>query len=127
MGPMRLTVVVLNYNAHRFLPACLASLAEDRASGLARVVVVDNASGDGSVDWLRSQDVESILLPGNHGFSAGNNAALERVETDYAMLLNPDTEVRPGALAALVDFMDRTPRCGVAGPRLVDQIGRAHV
>ena len=120
---MRLTVVVLNYNARHYLPACLGSLDADRAAGLVRVVVVDNASTDGSAEWLRQENVETMLLPHNAGFSAGNNAALEQIDTDYAMLLNPDTEVRPGALAALVDFMDRTPRCGVLGPRLVDPDG----
>ncbi|MBE7559330.1 glycosyltransferase family 2 protein [bacterium] len=121
----RCTVVVLSYNARAYLEPCLESLEADRQAGRARVVVVDNGSRDGSAALVRGRfpGVELLELPRNVGFSAGNNAALARCESEYALLLNPDTEARAGAIQRLVAFMDETPRCAVVGPRLVNPDG----
>jgi GT2 family glycosyltransferase len=136
---MSLRVVIVNYRSARLAIECLRSLAGELA-GLPRtdVVVVDNASGDGSVEHLaaairreRWQGWVALRpLERNGGFAFGNNAAIRDAlrsqrPVDYLMLLNPDTVVRRGAIRALVDFMDAHPRAGIAGSRLENGDGSA--
>jgi N-acetylglucosaminyl-diphospho-decaprenol L-rhamnosyltransferase len=127
----RVGVVIVNYNTAGLVLDCLDSLTtEARELGL-RVIVVDNASPDGSEARLRDAIAKRgwagwvELLPAgrNGGFSAGNNAALRvflasPAPPDYVLLLNPDTVVRPGAVRELVEFLDAHPRAGLAGSRL---------
>jgi GT2 family glycosyltransferase len=131
---MTLLVVIVNYRTADLTLDCLESLQEEvhSVSGT-RVVVVDNASGDDSVARLeaavRTRGWASIEpLERNRGFAAGNNAAIRPVlaaanPPRYVLLLNPDTIVRPGALRALVDFMDSRPDVGIAGSRLEEPDG----
>jgi len=99
---MRVTVLVLEWNGASVLPACLASLdALDPPAD--EILVVDNAGTDGSGEWLRThrQDrVRTLFLDENKGYAGGNNAGLETVETEIVALLNNDTEVDPGFIAA---------------------------
>jgi N-acetylglucosaminyl-diphospho-decaprenol L-rhamnosyltransferase len=131
-----LAVVIVNYRTAGLAVECLRSLAgEVAALPGTRVVVVDNASGDGSADALNAAvrahrwDWATVLpLPENRGFAAGNNAALHPLlagspAPDYVLLLNPDTVVRPGAVRELAAFMDRHPAVGIAGSRLEDPDG----
>jgi N-acetylglucosaminyl-diphospho-decaprenol L-rhamnosyltransferase len=121
-----LAIVIVNWNVRDLLRDCLASVYSDLATnGLqAEVWVVDNASQDGSPDMVRAEfsQVRLVVSRENLGFAGGNNLALRQLETTappcYVLLLNPDTEVRPGALRTLVDFMDTHPQAGVAGARL---------
>lgn len=122
-----LAVILLNYRRADLVEDCLASLeGECRAAPGVRVVVVDNASGDGSGPriaaaierrgwggWARL--VES---PVNGGFSAGNNLGIASIEAEHYLLLNSDTLVRPGALAALLGALRAQPDVGLIGPRL---------
>jgi GT2 family glycosyltransferase len=116
---------------------CLRSI-ESQIAKLPKfhVVVVDNASGDGSVEKLRAviyserwQSWASLLpLDRNGGFAFGNNAGIKEAlrsndHVDYVMLLNPDTIVHDGAISALVDFMDSNPHVGIAGSLLVNAEG----
>ena len=137
--PGRLVVVTVNYRTADYLVRCLASLEAEREllPGL-EVVAVDNASGDGSLevlgraveergwgDWVRILSAEE-----NGGFAAGNNLALapllaEEAAPAYVCLLNPDTEVYPGALATLTAFLEAHPRAGFAGP--CTEVGRGNV
>jgi N-acetylglucosaminyl-diphospho-decaprenol L-rhamnosyltransferase len=102
----------------------------------ARVVVTDNASPDDSLEKLNAaiaangwaNDVVLQPLPKNGGFAYGNNAAIADAiasadKPQYVLLLNPDTVVRPGAVGALLDFMDQNPTAGLAGSRLEDPDG----
>ena len=121
-----LAILVVNWNVRDLLSACLAAVYADLArSGLqARVWVVDNASQDGSPKMVQTDFPEThlIISKKNLGFAGGNNLALRRIDAlhppRYVLLLNPDTEVRPGALPALVDFLESNPQVGVAGARL---------
>ncbi len=132
----RVRVVIVNYRAAPLVAECLRSLAANRSGASAfRVEVVDNHSLDGSADAISalvrqeswSAWVTVIAAPRNGGFAYGNNvgirAALASPETEYVLLLNPDTVVRPGALDALVAFMDAHPRAGIAGSALEDAKG----
>jgi GT2 family glycosyltransferase len=121
-----LVVIILNYDTRELLADCLASLHNQAGLDFA-TCVVDNCSSDGSDDMVaqRFPDVELIRSPANDGFAAGNNLGLRAFgfpangQARYAMLLNPDTVVPPGALAGLVAFADANPDIGVAGPKLL--------
>lgn len=123
-----LAVVIVSWNVRDLLRACLHSLLADlEQSGLAADVwVVDNASADGSPDMVAGAfpDVRLIAHDENVGFAAGNNLALRRIldldaPPDHVWLLNPDTEVQPGATAALLAALEANPRAGMAGARLL--------
>jgi len=130
-------IVIVNYRTPDLVIDCLRSLAGEIAGeGDWRAVVVDNASGDGSAEKIggairaKGWDAWAELLPtdSNRGFAGGNNAAIRPMlagpqPSDYVLLLNSDTVVRPGALRALVDFVERHPDVGIAGSRLEDPDG----
>jgi N-acetylglucosaminyl-diphospho-decaprenol L-rhamnosyltransferase len=130
-------VVIVNYHTANLVVACLASLVgELPALGGGRVIVVDNASGDGSVEVLQAAVhkhqwnawVEVIALPRNGGFAYGNNRAIERVRQidpnfDVVISLNPDTVVQPGALPALLRHFDHDAKVGIVGASIEDEHG----
>ena len=132
-----LLIVVLNYRTADLTIACLRSLAPQIPElGDVEVVVTDNASNDGSVERIRHEITDAGMaswarceaLPVNGGYAYGNNApvrqALQRARPpDFVLLLNPDTELRPHAVAALLDFMRDHPEAGIAGSRLEDSDG----
>jgi GT2 family glycosyltransferase len=131
---MTLFVVIVNYRTTDLALDCLQSL-EDEVGTVpgTRVIVVDNASGDDSVARLEAavstRSWATVLpLEQNGGFASGNNAAIRPLlaaadPPRYVLLLNPDTIVRPGALRALVDFMESRPDVGIAGSRLEEPDG----
>ncbi|MCP5013779.1 MAG: glycosyltransferase family 2 protein, partial [Ketobacter sp.] len=86
------------------------------------VVLVDNASADGSADMVREQfpQVRLVESPENVGFAQGNNLAVPLCQGEYVLLLNPDTIVKPGAFDALVEFLDENPEAGSAGSMLLN-------
>src|SRR5687768_4363775 len=134
-------VVIVNYRTADLVVDCLRSLepevaAVERAFGPVKVVVVDNASGDGSPERIEAAIAshgwapwaELRRLPRNGGFAWGNNAAIRSSTQSeqppgFVWLLNPDTVVRPGALAHLLEFMQANPSAGLAGSRLEDPDG----
>ena len=129
---IRLSVIIVNYRSACLVCECLKSLCTEVQKVGGQVIVVDNNSEDGSVENLsetiKCQGWESwvTLLPQdyNAGFAGGNNAALRYLLkknnkfTDYAMLLNPDTVVHPGALERLICFMDELLKVGIVGAQL---------
>ncbi len=119
------TVVVVSYNTARLLDQMFDRLEAARGSLRLQVIVVDNASRDGSADILRTKypNVELIGNAVNLGFGRANNQALPRVRGRYVLLLNTDALMSPDTLQKTVDFMDANPRCGVLGVKLVGQDG----
>jgi N-acetylglucosaminyl-diphospho-decaprenol L-rhamnosyltransferase len=127
MPVLNVATVIVSYNSAQLTIKCLRSLEPERASsGLSlRVFVVDNASGDSpSIDEaIRTNGwaswVTLITAPKNGGFAYGNNLGIQRAyesaRPDYLYVLNPDTEVRPGAITALVSFLEAEPQAGIAG------------
>ncbi len=122
-----IAVIIVSWNTRELLRACLASLLGDAPD--ARVIVVDNASSDGTADMIRAAfpQVELIASGENLGFVRANNLALKRVldagASAYVWLLNPDTVVHPGAARALQAFGDATPRSGLLCPKLENPDG----
>jgi hypothetical protein len=95
MRASRCTAVIVNYNSADYLAARLDALAGS-AQPPAEVIVVDNASTDNSLAILRDYPwVRLLVQPENRGFSGGANAGLAAVETEYALVMNPDVEVDP--------------------------------
>ncbi len=118
---MDLRISIVNYNTRDLLDRCLASIAAHPPAGPYEVVVVDNASRDDSVAMVRERYpwVQVIASPDNLGYAAGNNLAMVGCRARYFLVLNSDTELHPGALQRLIDYLDAHPECGMAGPRLL--------
>lgn len=126
MSPEAVAVVIVTYNSRRDIERCLHSLiAGGGLQGPAEVVVVDNASADDTVAYVRAQwpSVQVIASPENRGFSAANNLGIRATRAPFVLLLNPDTEVPPGAIDQLRAHLSALPGAGIIGPRLVDARG----
>ncbi|GAB4473070.1 MAG: glycosyltransferase family 2 protein [Anaerolineae bacterium] len=125
-------IVIVSWNTRELLRRCLESVYASSGPVTFRVVVVDNGSADGSAEMVREAFPQAAVLSGhgNVGYPAGNNLGLRLLgyaepgqptapdAPRYAILLNPDTEIPPDALAKLVAYMDAHPEIGVIGPRL---------
>jgi N-acetylglucosaminyl-diphospho-decaprenol L-rhamnosyltransferase len=120
-----LAVVIVNYRTPDDVSASIASVERTGGAVVAEIVVVDNASGDGSAALLRERHPGSLVIeePRNRGFAAGVNVGFRATTAPYVLALNPDTEVRPGALSALRNHLHKHPEVGVAGPVLLDLDG----
>lgn len=119
-------MVVVSWNTAALLDECLQSLRADHESGLARVVVVDNASSDGSAALTAARHAWAMLVEagGNLGYGPAINLGLARAAGDtppprWLVAANADVAVRPGALGALVRAGDADPGAGVLAPRLI--------
>ena len=125
----RLTVVIVTFNSRADIGACLRTLAEHPPAVSHEVVIVDNASADGTTAAVREQwpDVRVIDAGENLGFAAANNLGIRATSSELVLLLNPDTLPAPGAVDRLVAVLDAWPRVAVTGPRLVDRKGRAEL
>jgi N-acetylglucosaminyl-diphospho-decaprenol L-rhamnosyltransferase len=124
---MDLSIVIVSYNTSDLIGACLTSVnaADDVTK---EVFVVDNASTDGSADFIRKNfpSVRLIANTENRGFAAASNQALPQCKGRYIFFLNPDTEVLPGTFKTAVSFMDAMPHIGLAGTKLVNPDGTLH-
>lgn len=117
---VELSVVIVAWNARRYLELCLESLAKDPPRRSMEVLVIDNASADDTIEMVEGKFpwVKLIKSKENLGFSKGNNVAIRRCEGRYIALVNPDVIVFPGCLDALADFLDQNPKVGNVGPRV---------
>lgn len=122
---MELSIVLVYYQAPEHLGRGLASLAADPLARAAEVVIVDNASGDGVAARVAAADprIRLIANDGNVGFARGVNQGLRATVGRYVLVMNPDCEVRPGAVTALHSHLEAHPRTAIAGPRLLNPDG----
>lgn len=127
---MKVSVVILNWNAEHLLCQFLPSVVRNSTlpDGECEVVVADNGSTDGSVTLIEEEfpSVRIIRLSENYGFAEGYNRALEQVNAEYAVLLNDDVEVTAGWLQPLVDFMDSHQSYAACQPKLLSWRERDH-
>lgn len=116
---MRIAVVILNWNGQKFLEKFLPSLLEN-SSNIAEIIVADNASPDGSVEYLKSNfpTVRIIQHKQNHGFAKGYNLALAQVEADYYILLNSDIEVTQNWIQPVIDLMESDTSIAACQPKI---------
>ncbi|KXJ58355.1 glycosyltransferase family 2 protein [Cycloclasticus zancles] len=122
----KLSVVIVNYRTPQLTIDCLISLIPELEGVDAKIVVVDNASNDGSCkkiqNWIDQESVSELIdllsSPDNTGFSGGNNLGIKHVEAEYFLLLNSDTLVRKNAIATLLGVADKDESAGLISPRL---------
>ncbi|HZW72206.1 MAG TPA: glycosyltransferase, partial [Caldimonas sp.] len=120
-----LSIIIVSFNARADLERCLASLHDAPPHMPHEILVVDNASTDGSAGAARRwPDVRVIENRANVGFSAANNAGIRASRGDLLLLLNSDTVAPAGAIDTLVAELAAESDAAVAGPRLVDDQGR---
>jgi len=121
-----LCVILVNYNTAHLLERCIGNLRRASSGLSVRVVIVDNASRDGSVGFIRQHFPDCILVANavNVGFGRANNQALEFADAPFVLLLNADAFVLPDTLTKSLSYMKSHDRCGVLGARLVDEEGK---
>ncbi len=125
---MDLSIIIVSFNARADLERCLASLHEAPPAGTHEILVIDNASTDGSAQAARRwPDVRVVDTGANRGFAAANNIGIRQSSGTNILLLNSDTIVPPHAIDRLVAELERHPDVAVAGPRLIDGGGRAEL
>ena len=114
---MKLSIVIVSYNVKYYLEQCLCSVIRACYGLDAEIWVVDNASSDGSVEYIRSRfpDVHFIENQENVGFSRANNMAIRQATGEYILLLNPDTVVGENTLSGCLHFMDTHTEAGARG------------
>jgi GT2 family glycosyltransferase len=119
--PAELTIVVVTWNTRELTLRCLETLFENTPNLRMRVIVADNGSEDGSADVIaeRFPQVDMIRNEGDFGFARANNEAIKQVDSEWVLLLNPDTETHPNAINNLLAFSKQHPEAGVTGGRTV--------
>lgn len=120
-----LTISIVNTNNRDMLDACLASIYENTQRITFEIIVVDNASADGSADMAAQKypDVQLIKNTERKGFSANHNQALARMRGRFCAILNEDTLVKPGCFDMLVAYLSDHPDAGALGPRILNSDG----
>jgi N-acetylglucosaminyl-diphospho-decaprenol L-rhamnosyltransferase len=124
----RVSVVVVNYNAGDHLARCVASVFEAAGSEPADVVVVDNASRDGSAETVARAfpEVRVLRNPDNRGFATAANQGIQATTTPLVLLLNPDAEITAGTLGALAKVAEQWPRAGAIGVLVREPTGAVY-
>jgi N-acetylglucosaminyl-diphospho-decaprenol L-rhamnosyltransferase len=125
----RLSIIIVTFNSHGEIDQCLGSLVEHPPAADHEIVVVDNASTDGTTAAIRRRWTASRVIEAgeNLGFARANNLGIRQTFAELILLLNPDTIVPAGAIDSLVAALDARPDAAIAGPRLVDARGRAEL
>ena len=116
---MLCSVVILNWNGEQTLRQFLPSVLAHTQLPDVEIVVADNGSTDGSLDYLRTQPVRVIALDQNYGFAGGYNHAIDQVDAAYTVLLNSDVEVTPHWLDTMLEYMDAHPETVAAQPKVL--------
>ncbi len=125
MQDLELTITICSWNTIDDLRLCLESLKQEASSAIFEVIVIENASSDGSKDMVEREFPEFRLLAQtiNRGFTGGHNLAMQARKKPHVALLNSDTIVHPGALATIMDYFRENPEVGIIGPRLLNPDG----
>jgi len=125
VNKIRASIVIVNWKTPKLLAAALRSLLADSAAAGFEIWVVDNDSGDGSVEMLR-RDFPSVITIANAenvGFGRACNQVIPQCTGDYVILVNPDTVSGPDAVGKMVAFMDANAQCGAVGPKVLNPDG----
>lgn len=120
LSPAAVTAIVVAYDSADVLPACLAALADEGVSA----IVIDNASTDASREIARRHGATVIANPRNEGYGRANNVGIAACTTSFALIVNPDLVVEPGAVVALLAAAERYPDAGLLAPCIVEPSGR---
>lgn len=119
------SIVIVNYNVKAFLEQCLMAINRAKHDLEIEIFVVDNASVDGSQAMIKRKFRDVVLIENtkNVGFSKANNQALKNVKGTYVLIINPDTLIQEDTLVKLKDFLDRHPKTGAVGCKLINPDG----
>ena len=121
---MKISVVIVNYNVKYYVGQCIDSVRRALQGIDSEIIVVDNHSRDGSVDYLSKIEGVRIIESGhNLGFSKANNIAIRQSTAEYVLMLNPDTIVAEDAIRMIIDFADSHPQTGGIGVRMYNDWG----
>ena len=122
---MKLSIIIVSWNVREGLLRCIRSIEENKPSCTFEVIIVDNASTDGTVDIIQKHfsEISLIINNDNRGFAAANNQALKKSQSKYILFLGPDTIIHPKSLDILVEFMDSNEDAGACGPKLLNGEG----
>lgn len=122
---MTVAIIIVSYNSRELLEQCLRSLTDAPCVHEPEIVVVDNASIDGSAAMVRETFPRVTLLANetNTGFAAANNQAYARTTGDYVFLINPDAAAQADSIDRMVAFMESHPECGICGGRILNPDG----
>ena len=128
MHPIDVSVIIVSFNTRDLLRDCLSSIIKNTHGVSYEIIVVDNASKDGSADMVKEEfpNVHLIASDENNGFAKGNNIALPQVKGKHIFYLNPDTVLLNDAISQLSNFVDTHPDLGFVGPRLYRNTQRMH-
>ena len=123
---MDLSIIIVSWNAKDYLYKCLNSVIREARQHKAEVIVVDNASSDGSPEFVREQfpSVKLIRNEANLGFAKANNIGLSSSRGEYIVLINSDVVTQKDCINRLVQYMNEHPQIGILGPRILDSHGK---
>lgn len=123
---MRLSIIIVSWNVRDAVCGCIESIRKNVFDNKAyEIIVVDNASGDGTVESIRQNYPEVIVIANktNAGFGSANNQGVKAAKGEYIFILNPDTLVLAGALERLLAYMDSHPDVAICGPKILNEDG----
>lgn len=116
---MDVSIVIVNFNTSKLTKGCIKSIKDNPPQGKYEIIVIDNGS-DEKLSLDESKNLKVIKNDSNFGFSKANNQGIRRASGKYVLLLNSDTEVKPGSIDKLIDFAERKTDAGVVVPRLLN-------
>jgi GT2 family glycosyltransferase len=121
----KLSIIIVSYNSLNFLKDCLDSINKNKPSTGFEIIVVDNASSDGTVKAIRKDYPHLKLIENarNVGFAAANNMAIKSSSSEYILLINSDCRVYANSIDRLLEFADASKDAGIAGPRIINSDG----
>ncbi len=119
----KVTIIIPNYNGLKFMEPCMKALETQDCQDF-DILVVDNGSTDGSVEWLKEHEISTVFLAENTGFSGAVNVGIRAAKTPYVILLNNDTEAEPGYVGSLLKEIERSPRIFSVSPKMVQLYNR---
>ncbi len=123
MSDKQVTVIIPNYNGLAFLGPCMLALEQQLCQDF-QILVVDNGSTDGSVEWLKSRKIPSIFLDKNIGFAGAVNIGIRKADTPYVLLLNNDTEASPLFVGELLKAISRSEKIFAVSSKMIQMYHR---
>ncbi len=125
---MKISVIIVSYNARYYLEQCLYSVEEALQNIEGEIIVVDNDSPEKPIDFIRDKFPHVIFIESkeNLGFAKANNLGVKKASGEYVLILNPDTIVPENLFAKILPFADSKPDLGALGVRLIDANGNFH-
>jgi hypothetical protein len=125
-----LSIIIVNWNGEKFLPECIKSIVENPPSVSYEIILIDNLSSDGSIQYLKSPEFQQLINNTNFtlleskenlGFGRANNLAMEKTKAKYIFMLNPDTIIKSNAIDKLIETLESDEKIGAVAPKLLNR------